>query len=898
MTDPRKRVAIKKSLIFVEEPQPDALLYGQQTSNPVGRPRLSSLLEAPVDGTETYAGGLSDKDKVKIANLDDQRIAEEAIASSKFGTFTGVFGRCLLQIWGVLLFLRLGWMVGEAGTIGASTVIVGGSIVTSITATALSALATNGRIGAGGVYYALSRSLGPEFGGAVGTVFFIANAIASALHIVGFAEALVDMSGISLSSDEVMNVKMVAGVLLVILVIMCVFGVGWVIKMDMVLLATLSICIGSVIVGCITVKEGNEHGFQPISSGLLSSNLSGSYSSGVTLLTCFAVFFPALTGINAGINISDSLADPAHSIPRGTMTAILASSFSYLVLIWLMGAVVPRETLKDQMLVMSDLSLWGPLVPIGTMAAGMSSALSCLVAAPRVLSMIARDGIFHSKFVSQLGAITAWNGEPLRALILTAVISGCFLLAGGMDAISMVITIFFLLTYFVINLSCYISEIARAPGWRPSFRFYNKWLSLVGAGLCLGIMLYLAPIITCVALIICAILYAIISKSSEHIDWGSAIQARTFQAALDASRKLYRARGGMHTKTYRPCILCLTGPLRPAGPLARLASALVSNRGLVIYGDVLTEGWEASAKESLRRRIDSRGFIAQRKLGGFYSSVPASDIREGFRSLLSTAGMGALRPNTVLLPYPGELRSLPLGRETFVGALRDACEQGLGVASVRGTQHLHGVQAVRGGRIDIYWLADDGGLTLLLPFLLSSGKDWHGCELRVICSATGEHLKQQQQRMNELLRQLRIRAEVQVIPPELLEEEAEIFGEDMTITVAEAETLESRPLSVFDLFKLQRSGEVAPPDLSASEDTVTTVAAADIHQMSSTFRRLGRLIADLSSDSVMVFVTMPVPKYSISTDTFLTWLETITSPLEGVPIVLIRGAQTVLTFEA
>ena len=101
--------------------------------------------------------------------------------------------RCLLNIWGVMLFLRLTWVVGQGGVVQGLLVILLCNIVTTITAVSMSAVSTNGQIKGGGIYYMISRSLGPEFGGAIGIMFTIANSIAVSMYIIGFCDALLDM---------------------------------------------------------------------------------------------------------------------------------------------------------------------------------------------------------------------------------------------------------------------------------------------------------------------------------------------------------------------------------------------------------------------------------------------------------------------------------------------------------------------------------------------------------------------------------------------------------------------------------------------------------------------------------------------------------------------------------
>ena len=106
------------------------------------------------------------------------------------GTFAGVFTPSILTILGIILFLRLGYVVGNAG-LGLTLVILllanGISVLTSVS---LSAISTNLKVKGGGDYYLISRTLGLEFGGAIGIVVFLAQAVSIAFYCLGFGEAL------------------------------------------------------------------------------------------------------------------------------------------------------------------------------------------------------------------------------------------------------------------------------------------------------------------------------------------------------------------------------------------------------------------------------------------------------------------------------------------------------------------------------------------------------------------------------------------------------------------------------------------------------------------------------------------------------------------------------------
>ena len=115
--------------------------------------------------------------------------------AGRLGTFAGVFTPSILTILGIVLFLRLGYVVGGAGLGRALLVIGAANVISVVTALSVAAVATNLRVKAGGDYYLISRTLGPGFGGAIGLVLFFAQAVSIGFYCIGFAEAVLPLLG-------------------------------------------------------------------------------------------------------------------------------------------------------------------------------------------------------------------------------------------------------------------------------------------------------------------------------------------------------------------------------------------------------------------------------------------------------------------------------------------------------------------------------------------------------------------------------------------------------------------------------------------------------------------------------------------------------------------------------
>ncbi|TNN44247.1 Solute carrier family 12 member 2 [Liparis tanakae] len=264
-----------------------------------------------------------DKDPFEdgLANGEEPSAAEQAAAalaakeakggSIKFGWVKGVLIRCMLNIWGVMLFIRMSWIVGQAGIGLTIAVILMATVVTTITGLSTSAIATNGFVRGGGAYYLISRSLGPEFGGSIGLIFAFANAVAVAMYVVGFAETVVEMlSDVdALMTDELNDIRIVGTLTVILLLGISVAGMEWEAKAQIVLLFILLAAIANYFIGSFIAVENKEpKGFFGYSSAIFLENLGPDFRDEETFFSMFAIFFPAATGILAGANISGDLA--------------------------------------------------------------------------------------------------------------------------------------------------------------------------------------------------------------------------------------------------------------------------------------------------------------------------------------------------------------------------------------------------------------------------------------------------------------------------------------------------------------------------------------------------------------------------------------------------------------
>ena len=433
--------------------------------------------------------------------------APEDVAAppAKFGTFGGVFTPNVLTILGVIMFLRFGQITGQAGIFDALLILAAAKLITSLTAVSLAAVATNTRVKGGGAYYLISRSLGVEFGGGIAFVFYLAQAVSVSMYVFGFAEAF-----IAAFPSAPVGQRTVATIANLLVFASVYKGAGWTIKLQYGILAVLVLALLSFGFGAAGA----------LSLDHLAANWSAGFTPGASIVTMFALFFPAATGIMAGANMSGDLKDPAKSLPSGTFAAISITGLVYLLLIFLLGGSADRDSLIANSFIMHDLAIWPAAIVAGVFAATLSSALGSMMGAPRILQAFARDGIF--KRITFVGKGSGPSSEPRRAIIVTAVVSQVAILLGDLNAIAPIITMFFMITYGTLNLACFYEGYSRNPSFRPRFRFSHWSLALAGTIGCLIAMLVMDPFWAITALLAMGALYVAIRRIGIRARWVAA----------------------------------------------------------------------------------------------------------------------------------------------------------------------------------------------------------------------------------------------------------------------------------------------------------------------------------------------------------------------------------------
>ncbi|CAH0552698.1 unnamed protein product [Brassicogethes aeneus] len=922
--------------------------------------------------------------------IDDANGKSNTEGQLKFGWIQGVLVRCLLNIWGVMLFLRLTWVVAQAGVGQSILLILTTTIVTSITSLSMSAISTNGVIKGGGTYYMISRSLGPEFGGSIGFIFSLANAVACAMYVVGFCESLRDLLlsyDLKIIDAGVQDVRIVGCITILVLTVVVVVGMEWEAKAQVGLLVILLVAICDYFIGSFigpTSEEVKSKGFIGYNMTTFTNNWKSDYreSDGVqhSFFSVFAVFFPAATGMLAGANISGDLKDPQKAIPKGTLLSVLITTLSYILMAIVAGFCVLRDAsgkvedyvngtfpdctrenctygLHNSFQVVELVSAFGPLIYAGCFAATLSSALASLVSAPKVFQALCKDELYPKIkwFAKGYGS----NNEPIRGYVLTFVIAVAFILVGELNVIAPLISNFFLAAYTLINFSTFHASLAKPIGWRPTFKYYNMWLSLVGAILCLMVMFLISWWTALLTFAAVLALYLIVSYRKPDVNWGSTTQAQIYKNALQAVHQLNNVEE--HVKNYRPQILVLSGMPSARPALVDFAHLLTKNLSMLVCGHVNSMSLTQRIRNVLYYKANS--WIKAHKIKAFYMQVDSLNFQDGCTALLKACGIGKLRPNILMMGYKSDWQTcsssdlnqyfevlhnafdlhmavgilrlqqgleastlleeesknkstdfLPRNRSySQISQASDLSDQSMPATPISRNKdavstkpggdetvkkaksvtesetmfeeqneplkekitHLFQRKNKRGGTIDVWWLYDDGGLTLLLPYILSTRRNWTNCKLRIFAlSNKRDELELEHRNMASLLAKFRIDySDLKVV--------SDIQNKPQASTQQYFESLISN-------FKPQDDSQ--NPDLLSESELMAMKDKTNRHM------RLRELLIEHSNEANLVVMTLPMPRKNIvSASLYLAWLELLTKDMP--PILLVRGNQTsVLTF--
>ena len=653
--------------------------------------------------------------------MDADRNANQPAAPSggTLGTFGGVFTPSILTILGIILFLRLGYVVGEAGLARALLIIALANAISILTSLSLSAIATNLNVKGGGDYYIISRTLGPEFGGALGLVLYLAQSVSIAFYCIGFGEALVAM----LPPDLAMSPRLAAALAVTALFGLAWLGADWATRFQYIVMALLIAALASFYAGALEA-------WKPAQVRLDWYTPDG----GLPFWVIFAIFFPAVTGFTQGVSMSGDLRDAGRSIPLGTFMAVGLSILVYFSVAVLFAGALPEAMLRGDYGAMQRVARLGFLVDAGVIAATLSSAMASFMGGPRILQSLAGDRIFTllNPFAKGAGPVN----NPRRAVLLSCTLAYATVALGNLNLIAPIVSMFFLISYGLLNYATYFEARAASPSFRPRFRFFHPLLSLAGALACLAVMVAIDWQASAVALSILLAVFQYIKRTAGPSRWADS--RRSYHLQQVRANLLKAAAEPAHDRDWRPYILAFNNRPEHLPQLLTFAAWLEGGSGLTVLAQIIEgHGVKARAlRETAQKELQQS--VTKDQFKAFPLAVSSEDMETGIHHLTQIVGIGPLKTNTVLVnwnvnrdPEAQGFQNIIFGRN-----LREAFRQGCHtlILSTDETKWPQ-VSEAENPRIDIWWQNDaTGRLMLLLAYLMTRHADWSDAHIRVLAA--------------------------------------------------------------------------------------------------------------------------------------------------------------------
>ncbi len=631
------------------------------------------------------------------------------------------------------MYLRFGWVVGNVGLVGTLIIVTLSTFITFLTALSIAAIATNAPVKTGGAYYMISRSLGIEIGGAVGIPLYLAQAFSVALYIIGFSESLTIIF-------PSLNIKLVGIITTLLLGTLSLFSTKAAIRLQFFILGVIILSLLSLFLG------------GPLTE-LQSEIWSTSAENTSDFWIVFAVFFPAVTGIMAGVNMSGDLKDPSKSIPRGTFLAVGVGYLVYMTVPILLALWVDSSTLVEDPLIMHKIAFWGGAILLGVWGATLSSAVGSLMGAPRVLQALTKDQVLPRQ-LSFLGKSSGEEQIPRWATIFTIILTLILVYLGNLNTIAPILTMFFLTTYGVLNVTAGIEKFLESPSFRPKFKVH--WIfSLMGTVGCLAVMFLINALATITAILFIIIIYTWLRRRRLKTTWGDVRSGVLLQIIRYA---LLRLEKEVNPKSWRPNILVLSGSLSKRWHLIDFANGITQEKGLFTIATILPDKKVSQEKVSdFEKQITD--YLNNKKIRALVRVTRAESIFPGAIQLVNSYGLGHLVPNTVLLGESKEISH----KEEYAQMINHFYKSKRNVIIM---QDFVSEDFRHKKSVDIWWggLKGNGGLMMILGYLMHNSPYWQNIKITIkMVVATDEAVLIAQNNLTNMLANMRVNLNTEVL---------------------------------------------------------------------------------------------------------------------------------------
>ena len=562
--------------------------------------------------------------------------AEPTKTVKKFGTMAGVFTPTFLTILGVIMSIRHPWVVGNAGILGALTIIIIAVAITLSTALSLSSITTNIRIGSGGAFSLISQSLGLEIGGAIGIPFFFSQAIAVAMYVFGFREGL--QSLLPEYAPLVLDLMVFALVMLIAFI-----STSFAFKIQYVIMAIIILSIASIVGGLFV----NELNYDFVWFGDYKGSVENNFS-GTSFWVVFAVFFPAVTGVMAGANMSGDLKNPRKNIPVGTISAVIITTLVYMALVFVAALLATPTELLENYNVFIDKAYYAPIVLAGLLGATLSSALGSFVGAPRILLALGEKRILpKSPFLAK----TNKKGEPINAMIITSFIVLLGLSLRDLNTIAPLITMFFMITYAMVNVVALIEQSLALPSFRPTLKI-PIIIPIIGAFGSLTVMFIINAIVAMASIVLIIVFYYYLVKKKLKSDAGDSRSGLFTALAEWSTKKTNELSPNREVRSWRPDLLIPVTAPKDIRSAFKLIESTVAPKGSVKF--LAVKSFDKDVDDKLNvflPEVSAR--LKSKNIATSYTYISGNDLAESLKISMQSLNAAFFKPNTLFLTVNG-----------------------------------------------------------------------------------------------------------------------------------------------------------------------------------------------------------------------------------------------------
>ncbi len=646
-----------------------------------------------------------------------------------FGTFLGVFVPSILMVFGVVIFLRLGWIVGQTGLSGAFLLITFSTLIAFLTTLSMASISTNIEVGKGGVYYLLSRSLGIEAGSAIGLPLYLKQCLSVAFCVIGFAESLHDLI-------PLWSITSIGLGTLLALTLLAYFSLKGALKVQLVIFFTLIASLASLFLG----------------GGEMSAESTAIQTSAPSLgfWALFAIFFPAMTGLESSVSLSGDLRNPGKSLPLGTISALTTAYVIYMTIAWFLIDNVSLDLLRTDPFIIQAVAKVPALIILGIWGATISSALGGLLGAPRTLQALAEDGVVPRIFGKNFGKMQ----EPRIATLTTCLVALVGVYFGSVNLIAPLLTMITLICYAVLNFSAGLETLMANPSWRPRFRIHWS-VSLTGGVLCLIAMIMIDSGYALSASALVGLIYFIAQRRQHQSSWNDIREGVLIFFSRFAIYRLTLSNS--ISKSWRPHFLVFAK--ENDGSLLQFSQAINQGKGFLTMASFVTTPSDKLEKKKIQRdlmeKLQAQGIQALVKVSY------AEKIYLSMNQMIENYGLGPLRPNTIICGiHKGD------DIENLACVINKAYESHCNMV-ILNSQNDSLESRLPSGDLHLWWHPyhkENGDFMLVLTYMLTRNSFWKKSKICLKALVESELDRQHAlEQFEELIRNRRVPVDVEIL---------------------------------------------------------------------------------------------------------------------------------------